>query len=152
MPIKLIQFVAIILTALALVPGGAHLMELPNKIRLGREEYMTVQRIYRGWALAGAVLLAAIASTFALALVSRGQQLPFVLAGAAFLLLALTLIIFFVRVYPANAATRQWTGAPEDEARFERLRRQWEHGHALNAVLTLLALAASLGAALGWRG
>ena len=32
MPVALIPFCAILLTALALVPAGAHLFELPNKI------------------------------------------------------------------------------------------------------------------------
>jgi hypothetical protein len=31
---KTLQFVAMVLTALALVPGGAHLFALPNKIHL----------------------------------------------------------------------------------------------------------------------
>ena len=33
---RIVQFAAIILTALALVPGGAHLLELANKISLDR--------------------------------------------------------------------------------------------------------------------
>ena len=33
--------------------GMAHLFELPNKIHLSREDYLTVQQIYRGWALLG---------------------------------------------------------------------------------------------------
>jgi hypothetical protein len=39
------------LTALAVVPAGAHFFELPNKIRLSQEQYFTEQGIYRGWAL-----------------------------------------------------------------------------------------------------
>jgi hypothetical protein len=40
-----------VLTALALVPAGAHLFELPNKIGLSQDRYFIVQSIYRGWAL-----------------------------------------------------------------------------------------------------
>jgi hypothetical protein len=47
--VKLLQFVAMVLTALALVPGGAHLLELPNKIHLGESNYFITQSIYRGW-------------------------------------------------------------------------------------------------------
>ena len=36
-----------ILTALALVPAGAHLFELPNKIGLAQDQYFIVQSIYR---------------------------------------------------------------------------------------------------------
>jgi hypothetical protein len=32
--LRLVQFLAIVLTALSLVPAGAHLAELPNKIGL----------------------------------------------------------------------------------------------------------------------
>jgi hypothetical protein len=51
MPSRLVPFAAIILTALALVPGGAHLLALPNKIGLTQADYFIVQGIYRGWAI-----------------------------------------------------------------------------------------------------
>jgi hypothetical protein len=40
---KLLQFVAMMLTALALVPGGAHLFALPNKISLSESDYFIAQ-------------------------------------------------------------------------------------------------------------
>ena len=43
MGIRATQFAAIILTALALVPVGAHLLELAAKISLDRPQYLTVQ-------------------------------------------------------------------------------------------------------------
>jgi hypothetical protein len=43
--LQAVRFFAVILTALALVPAGAHLFELPNKIRLSQEQYFTVQGI-----------------------------------------------------------------------------------------------------------
>jgi hypothetical protein len=49
--LRTVRFFAVILTALALVPAGAHFFELPNKIRLSQEQYFTVQGIYRGWLL-----------------------------------------------------------------------------------------------------
>jgi len=51
---------ALMLTALALVPAGTHLLALPNKIGLPQDQYFIVQGIYRGWAFLGAVLMAAI--------------------------------------------------------------------------------------------
>jgi hypothetical protein len=50
MALRLIQFLAIMLTAFALVPSGAHLAALPNKIAMA--EAATPQ-IYAGWALFG---------------------------------------------------------------------------------------------------
>jgi hypothetical protein len=54
MSLRVTQFTAIILTALALVPGGAHLLELAHKITLDQAQYLTVQQLYRGWALSWA--------------------------------------------------------------------------------------------------
>jgi hypothetical protein len=70
----MMQFLAIVLIALALVPGGAHLLELPNKIGLSQEQYFTVQGIYLGWALpAGVVLIGALAASLVLTIMLRGR-------------------------------------------------------------------------------
>jgi hypothetical protein len=137
--LRLTQFLAIVLTALALVPAGAHLFELPNKIGLDQEAYFIVQNIYAGWALFGIVLFGALAANLALAVMVRGQPTPFWLALAAFLLVAATLAVFFTWTYPANQATSNWTVVPAD---WQRLRTTWEYAHATNAVLTFLALCA----------
>ena len=55
MALRLIQFLAIILTALALVPRGAHLAALPNKMAMAQAAYFVAQQIYAGWALFGIV-------------------------------------------------------------------------------------------------
>jgi hypothetical protein len=47
---RILKSFAILRTALALVPGGAHVRELANEITLGRENYVIMQQIYRGWA------------------------------------------------------------------------------------------------------
>jgi ABC-type branched-subunit amino acid transport system permease subunit len=134
---RAVQFLAIVLTAVALVPAGAHLFELPNKIGLAQEPYFIVQNIYRGWALFGIVLFGALAANLALTIALRRQRAAFWLALAGFLLVALTLAIFFTWTYPANQATANWTVAPEN---WQALRTQWEYAHAANALLTFLAL------------
>jgi hypothetical protein len=133
------QFLAIVFTALALVPAGAHLFELPNKIGLAREAYFIVQSIYRGWALFGIVLIGSLVANLALAIIARRQRAPFWLALLGFLLMAGTLVVFFTWTHPANQATSNWTVAPAD---WQELRRQWEYAHALAAVLTFAALCA----------
>ena len=112
MGLRVAQFVAIVFTALALVPAGAHLAELLNKIHLAQEEYFVVQSIYRGWALFGIVLFGALAANLILAVLLRRQRAPFWLAFLAFLLVAATLAIFFTWTYPTNQATSNWTVVP----------------------------------------
>ena len=138
MRLRVVQFLAVVLTALALVPGGAHVFALLNKINLGAEQYFIVQNIYRGWALFGVVLIGALIADLALALMLRRRGgAPFVLALLGLCGVALTLVVFFLWTYPANQATANWTTIPDH---WEQLRRQWEYSHAVNAVITFLAL------------
>ena len=46
MTMNLVWVLSLLLAALAMVPAAAHLLELPNKIRLTGKEYLTVQRLY----------------------------------------------------------------------------------------------------------
>jgi len=124
-------------TALALVPAGAHFFALPNKIDLAQDHYFIVQSIYRGWALFGIAVFGALAANLALALMLRGQGAPFRLTLAAFLGIAATLVIFFSFTYPANVATNNWTAVP---ANWAELRTRWEYAHAASAMITFMAL------------
>jgi len=65
------------LTALALVPAGAHLFALPNKIVLDSARYFTVQGIFRGWSMFGFILLGALVVNLGLALLLRRRPVPF---------------------------------------------------------------------------
>src|SRR3546814_6196718 len=96
---RLLAFLAIILTALALVPAGAHLAETANKLPLPETDYLTVQQIYRGWALFGIVLFGALAADLLFAVTLPRRQGPFRLAHAGFLPIAAPLAIFFVGNY-----------------------------------------------------
>jgi MFS family permease len=147
MALRICQFLAIVLTALALVPGGAHLMELPAKIAMPEQPYFVVQQIYRGWALSGMVIFAAIFANFASALAARHNPRQFWLSVAAGLLIVATLAIFFAWTYPTNQATGNWTSAPEN---WEELRAQWEYSHAVNALVMFVALLCSVGSALAY--
>lgn len=147
MLISILQFIAIIAIALSLVPGGAHLIEMPNKMPMSREDYLVAQRLYQGWALAGIALLTALVASLLVTIFAFGQDVPFIAALLAFLLMLATLVTFFARILPVNKATQNWTVAPDG---WERLRAQWEGTHALNAVLTLIALAAMTVAVLAW--
>jgi hypothetical protein len=117
--------------------AGRRFFELPNKIGLDRQAYFTVQGIYRGWALFGFVLFGALFANLALTLLLVFRRRSYLLPLAAFLLVAATLAIFFIWTYPANQATSNWTLPSPD---WVSLRLQWEYAHAVNAVLTFIAL------------
>ncbi|MDW7772307.1 MAG: hypothetical protein SCH71_05380 [Desulfobulbaceae bacterium] len=137
--IRILHFIAILLTAVAMAAGWAHLLELPNKMGLSREEYLIVQQIYRGWALLGIVVVGALISTAVLAVLQLRNRVPCYSALTAALCIALSLIIFFSFTFPANIETQNWTMLPEE---WEALRRQWEYSHAAAAILYFAALAA----------
>ena len=137
--LKIVQFLAIVLTALAFVPAGAHLFSLLNKIGLTAEQYYIAQGVYRGWNLFGFVLFPAVLMNFILAVMQRRRVVSFRLALLAFLSLGATVAIFFVWTEPANRATDYWTTIP---ANWAALRQQWEYSHAASAILAFVALCA----------
>lgn len=136
---------AVLLAALALVPAGAHLLALPNKLAMPREAYQAAQGAYAGWAMAGALPIGAILACLALALRRRRRAAVSRPALAAAVLLAAGLGVFFAWTFPANRATANWTALPEE---WQALRARWEWSHAANAVLTFAAFCAALRAAL----
>jgi hypothetical protein len=137
MVFTLLQLLAVISTALYLVPTGAHLFELPNKIALSPAEYMTVQKIYAGWALFGIVFVIAIVTALVQAVCVRAHRPALALSLAALLGLVGTQVVFWLFTYPVNVASESWTVMPQP---FEGARRQWEYSHAASAFLTFGAL------------
>jgi hypothetical protein len=132
-----VRLLAVISVALCLIPAGAHFFELPNKLPLSTAEYMTTQKIYAGWSFFGVAIIAAIVFTLTHTLMVRAERTAFVLSLTALLCLGATQVIFWTFTYPMNVATNNWTITPQD---FEAVRRQWEYSHAINAVLTFVAL------------
>ena len=138
--LKVGQFLAIVLTALAFVPAGAHLFSLLNKIGLTAEQYYIAQGIYRGWNLFGLVLFPAVVMNLVLAIMQRRHAASFRLALLAFVALGGTVVVFFVWTEAANRATDSWTTIP---ANWAALRLQWEYSHAASAVLAFVARCAA---------
>jgi hypothetical protein len=142
---RITHFVAILLAALALVPAGAHVLELARKMTLSEADYLVAQSLYRGWALAGIVIVALLIVEIWLAILLRHDRRRFTLAAAAGISTLVTLVIFFIWTQPANVATDNWTTMPDD---WERLRRQWEYSHAGGAFFALSSLVLLSAAAL----
>lgn len=137
--IRTVQFIAMLFTAVSMAAGWAHLLELPAKMALSHDDYLTVQQIYRGWALLGVFVVGALVATAVLTLLQRRAGAAFHLSLAATLCIALGLAAFFLFTFPANQATQNWTMLPPQ---WEAIRRQWEYSHAAGAVLYFVALAA----------
>jgi hypothetical protein len=132
-----IAFSSVVLAALALVPAMARVLEMRNKLALSRAEYKTVQQLYRGWSLAGVVVVGALLATALLAYQVRHDAARFALALSALGCIVATQVVFWTWTFPVNKATSNWTVLPDD---WEALRRRWERSHAASAVLNLAAL------------
>jgi hypothetical protein len=134
---KGIRFASVLLSALSMAPALAHLLELPAKSSMPVPQYMVVQQIYRGWALLGIVIYAAIGCTAASAILVRRQKGVLRLTVAALACQLAAQLVFWVWTFPANRATANWTVVPDG---IERLRTQWEGSHAAGAVLNVAAV------------
>jgi hypothetical protein len=139
MTTNMVWVVSLLLATLAMMPGAAHVLELPNKIGLSGVEYLTVQRLYRGWAFTRLVVVAALLSMVVLLFMLREYPTAFALAWVAFLCLVGTQLVFWTFTQPVNRVTANWTFLPGD---WFELRRRWEYSHAAGAALNLVALVA----------
>jgi hypothetical protein len=139
-----VQFAAVALTALALVPVGAHVFELSSSLALSPTDYVTVQRGHHvSLQFASTVLLATTAIGLHSYLVSRNAA-SFGWSMVALVLVSVAQVVFWAVAYPVNAATQGWSVLPVD---FEMLRRKWEYATAAAGVLSfagLLALVRSI--------
>jgi hypothetical protein len=142
------RFLSLLFCALALAPALAHLLELPNKMGMSRDEYLVAQQIYRGWWMLGIFVFGALLSTLWLAIVARRRLAVFIPALIAFLAIAGTQVVFWTFTFPMNQRTANWTIFPDGWA---ALRMQWEYSHAASAVLNLVALVAVIVSVLARR-
>lgn len=141
---------AVVIAFLACLAPLAHVLELPNKLRVDGPLWLAVQQhLYNGWGpfigapteigglLISLVLLAAYrkharaAALFSLAVAGYGGML----------------LSFFLLNAPVNEALNRWTPEmlPADWASY---RLQWEIGHAIAALFALTGLAATCTATL----
>ncbi|WP_064710734.1 hypothetical protein [Rhizobium bangladeshense] len=148
MAYKFVFFIALLATALALGGAMAHLLELPNKISLARNDYFVVQKAYRGWNRLAFFLLIQLIAIVSVAIMSRYEPSVFWPAVVSALCLLGAQAVFWVYTYPANVATKNWTGIPDD---WETLRTNWEYSHAAGAVCQVLAMSSLIIAALALK-
>lgn len=134
----------LILACLAALAPLAHVIELPNKLALGGPLWLAVQQhLYRGWGpfLGAPAEIGALTVTLILLFVRRKEgktaRLMF-LAAAAY---AAMIATFFLFNNPVNESLNGWTPATLPP-NWTNYRLRWETGHALAALLAVVALVA----------
>jgi|SRR6185437_4665780 len=145
-----LQVASLLLVSVAMALSLAHALELPGKLRLGKDAYLAIQSIYYpGFTIGGASEPLSILATFAL-LILTSSELAFRLTLAALLALAAVHAVFWLVTQPVNkfwlagenlsgvsasffgrvtASRHDWTA----------LRDRWEYSHVVRAILSVAA-------------
>jgi hypothetical protein len=139
MAAQIVRFFSLVFVGVALAPGLAHVLQMPQKMGLSGDDYLRVQQLYAGWAWLGILVFAALISTFALTILVRARLRQFALACIAFGSMLVTQVIFWIFTFPVNQQTHNWTTLP---ANWMTLRERWEYSHATAAVFDLIAFIA----------
>lgn len=154
-----LQILTIMVVAVAMALALAHLLELPGKMRLSKEDYMTVQRIYYpGFTIGGVAEPIGTLLLLLLLFLTPANVIAFWLFAAAFAAMAAMHAVFWLLIQPVNNfwlkdAGLKGLGAgffshvpvgghrieADAEADWTMLRDLWEWSHAARAVLGLLA-------------
>ena len=143
---KAVRKLYVLIAALAVLAPAAHVLELPNKLALDGALWLAVQQhLYRGWGpFIGAPLeIGALVLSVVVAVLCRRDRRvarAAVVGAAAY---AGMIATFFVFNAPVNGVVSHVTIAnlPPD---WPLLRRQWETGHCIAALLGVVGLAAAI--------
>jgi hypothetical protein len=149
-----LEVLSVILVAIAMALALAHALELPGKMRLGKEEYLAVQTIYYpGFTLGGMAEPAAIVAVLALLVIGPdGTARSWLTAGALMALIAMHLVFwimtqpvnrFWVRDTPLTAPAQRFFGTADAGPAmpdWTALRDRWERSHLLRAIAAMLSL------------
>lgn len=149
-----LQLLALLALAITMACSVAHALEFPGKMRLPKEQYFVVQKIYvPGFTLAGIAEVGALPLLLALLFLTPRDSNAFGLTLGALLAQAAVQIVFWVATQPVNKA---WLAGLQmgraGEAFFgtarggrpagdwTALRNRWEYSHIARAVLATGAL------------
>src|SRR6266581_4714287 len=99
----MMQILTVVLVALAMIPAVAHALELPGKMRLGKDIYFAVQRIYYpGFTFAGISEPVSFLSTIVLLVLTQRGTVAFWLTLLALLCLLGLQAVYWIFVHPVN--------------------------------------------------
>jgi hypothetical protein len=151
-----LQVVAVVCVAIALTPALAHVLELPGKMRLGKDQYLGVQQIYYpGFTIVGAAEPIAAVVLLLLLFATPGGT-TFWLTLGAFLALLIMHLVYWILTHPVNnfwladfklkGLGEKFFGTdplPRGESTaldWTVLRDRWEYSHVARAALALVSL------------
>lgn len=156
-----LQVICVLLSSVAMALSLAHALELPGKLRLDKNEYLIVQKIYYpGFTVGGFGEVLGLVAVLALLLLTPTENPAFGWTLASLAALAITHGTYWVLTHPVN---NFWlkdhdltglgkgffaTGRKEDAQSSEgdddlwkRYRDRWERSHVIRAVFAMLSLA-----------
>jgi hypothetical protein len=155
-----LQVLAVLTVVMATVPALAHALELPGKMRLTKDQYYAVQRIYYpGFTFAGIAEPVGIIAIAALLFVMPGRTADFWLTLVALFGLIGMHGMYWIFTHPVN---KFWVEGQElnrvgagffsfgskskgREVRsvgWTELRDRWEYSHVIRAALSTVSLVA----------
>jgi hypothetical protein len=151
---QVLQIVTVMLVALTMALSLAHALEYPGKLRLKKQDYLTVQAIYYpGFTFAGIGELLAVAGTLIVAMLTPRNNTVFWLWWFAFVAMLLTHLTYWLVTHPVNnfwlrdikfgnAGTRFFgvDFLPVNKSDWAALRDRWESSHIARAIFSTAAL------------
>jgi hypothetical protein len=101
--LSILQVLTVVLVALAMALALAHAFELPGKMRLAKDQYFAVQRIYYpGFTIAGISEPAGFISTIVLLFLTPRGTLAFWLTLIALIGLIGMQVVYWILIHPVN--------------------------------------------------
>jgi len=136
------QFITILLASLLMATAFGHLLEMPMKMSVSGELWLTFQHLLYAWfaIVGGPIEILTILSTAVLAYRVRHSREAFRPTLIAALIFAGAFFgIWIGLINPVNSRTAAWT-ADTIPADWQHWRAQWEYSHAARFLLQFVAL------------
>jgi len=156
--LQVLQVLTVCVVAIAMSLGLAHALEFPGKMRLAKEQYLTVQPIYYpGFTIGGAAEPLGLLLTLVLLIVTPRASPAFWLTASAFVMLLLMHAAYWLVTHPVNnfwlkdvelkgAGGGFFSFDPFSRTRgsghgdWTQLRDRWEYSHLVRAGLGFASL------------
>ena len=148
------KVVCVVLVATSMGLALAHALELPGKMRLGKDAYLAVQQIYYpGFTFGGAAEPLGIIALLLMLVLAPAVGMRFWWVTAALAALICMQLVYWFVTHPVNSVWTkdlQITGigatffslfASEISGDWQKLRDVWEYSHVARAAFGLVSLA-----------